>query len=170
MGHADHHDHAGKRAIACAVITVSDTRTTETDAGGNLLRDLLGAAGHEVVASAIVPDEPERIRAAVAESAAEAILLTGGTGISERDRTPEALADLIERELSGFGELFRVLSFEAIGAAAMLSRAFAGVHRGRLVVAMPGSPAAIELAMRRLVLPELNHLVWELARHPRSEP
>jgi molybdenum cofactor biosynthesis protein B len=149
------------------VITVSDTRTEADDHSGALIRERLAAAGHPVVASCIVPDEPERIRALLAELAdgeAEAVLMSGGTGISRRDRTFEVVSAAIERPLPGFGELFRSLSYVEIGAAAMLSRATAGVWAGRLLVSMPGSVDAVRLAMDRLVLPELGHLVSELVR------
>lgn len=152
--------------IRCAVITVSDTRTAEDDTSGALMKDRLNGAGHEIVDYRIVPDEPERIRETVADlsSTAEALLFNGGTGLSARDRTYDALAGLLDKELPGFGELFRMLSYEEIGAGAMLSRATAGVHRGTLIFSTPGSTNAVELAMDKLILPELKHLVWEVVR------
>jgi len=163
----DEHRAAGKRAVACAVLTVSDTRTPETDSSGALTRDLLVQAGHRVVSQTILPDEPARVRAYVEacldDPEVEAVLLNGGTGVAPRDTTYEAIAALIEKRLDGFGELFRVLSFEQIGAAAMLSRAVAGVARGRVIASMPGSTAAVELALTRLLVPELGHMV-KLAR------
>lgn len=164
----EHRRLARQEIIRCAVVTVSDTRTPETDSGGDLLRQRLCDGGHQVVNSVIVKDEPDQVAALLEGNFADgvhAIFLTGGTGISERDRTYEAVSGLLERTLPGFGELFRMLSFEEIGAAAMLSRAVAGTHRGRLVMCMPGSPNAVRLAMDRLVVPELAHLVWELNRH-----
>jgi molybdenum cofactor biosynthesis protein B len=153
--------------VACAVVTVSDTRTPETDTSGAMVRDLLVQAGHVVTSHVIVPDEPVRVRAQVetllADPEVDAVLVNGGTGIAPRDTTYEALAGLLEKRLDGFGELFRMLSFEQIGAAAMLSRAVAGVVRGKIVASMPGSTAAVELAMSRLLVPELGHLV-KLAR------
>ena len=153
--------------MTCALVTVSDTRTEADDTSGRLMRERLEAAGHHVSSAAIVPDEPERIRALLAElceGPAEVVLLSGGTGITRRDRTYEAVSGLLEKELPGFGELFRSLSFEEVGAAAMLSRATAGVYRGRLLISMPGSTAAVRLALDRLIVPELGHLAWELVR------
>lgn len=159
------HRHAAAQALAVVVVTVSDTRTTETDTGGALLVDLLEGAGHRVVERAIVRDDVEAIRAAadaaIARDDVHAVLLTGGTGIALRDVTPEALEPILDRTLPGFGELFRVLSFQEIGSAALLSRAFAGTARGCVVAALPGSRAAIRLALERLLLPELPHLVSE---------
>ena len=149
--------------MGCAILTVSDTRTPETDASGALVRRLLQADGHRVVAYAILPDEPQQIRRHVAglldDASVDAVIVNGGTGLAPRDTTFEAIVGLLEKRLDGFGELFRMLSFAEIGAAAMLSRAVAGVAKDTVVVAMPGSTAAVELAMKRLVLPELGHLV-----------
>lgn len=155
-------------AIPCAVITVSDTRTLETDRGGALLADLLAGAGHPVALRRLVPDTREAIRDAVQEALRDetvrAVLLTGGTGIAPRDVTPEAVGPLLDRTLPGFGELFRWLSYQEIGSAALLSRALAGIAEGRLVVALPGSPAAVRLGMEKLLLPELGHLVREATK------
>ncbi|HET7094733.1 MAG TPA: MogA/MoaB family molybdenum cofactor biosynthesis protein [Thermomicrobiales bacterium] len=160
------HRAAAPEFVRCAVLTVSDTRTPDTDTSGALIREMLALAGHRVVAYDIVPDEPERIRqtvgAWIANPEVEAILSNGGTGIAARDTTYDALAGLIETRLDGFGELFRMLSFQEIGAAAMLSRAVAGVAAGTLIVAMPGSTNAVRLAMARLIVPELAHLVYEI--------
>jgi molybdenum cofactor biosynthesis protein B len=146
---------------------VSDTRTPQTDTSGALARDLLVQAGHRVVAQTILPDEPERVRAHVQalieDPAIEAVVVNGGTGIAPRDTTYEAIAGLLEKRLDGFGELFRMLSYEQIGAAAMLSRAIAGVARGTVVASVPGSTAAVELALAKLLVPELGHVV-KLAR------
>jgi molybdenum cofactor biosynthesis protein B len=153
--------------VSCAVITASDTRTPETDESGRHIRERLVAEGHRVLSAEIVPDEPEPIERAIAaaiDAGAEVVLLNGGTGIARRDRTFDAVDRLLEKRLPGFGELFRMLSFEQVGAAAMLSRATAGVHRGRLLISIPGSRPAVELAMERLILPELSHLAWELTR------
>jgi molybdenum cofactor biosynthesis protein B len=162
------HREAAPDVVHCAVLTVSDTRTRDTDGSGRLIRDLLEMKGHAVVAWEIVPDEPDRIRAVVAEWAArgevQAILTNGGTGIAARDTSYEAIAGLLDKRIDGFGELFRMLSFQEIGAAAMLSRAVAGVHNGKLIVAMPGSSNAVKLAMTRLVLPEIGHLVYEIGK------
>jgi molybdenum cofactor biosynthesis protein B len=157
------HRSAGPASVPCAILTVSDTRRPATDRSGAWLRTALERAGHEVVAAAIVRDEPADVRAQLRTFAragrARAILITGGTGIAARDRTYEAVAGLLEKRLDGFGELFRALSYREIGAAAMLSRAVAGTWRGRLVFVMPGSPAAVRLAVRRLILPVLGHAV-----------
>jgi molybdenum cofactor biosynthesis protein B len=150
------------------VITVSDTRGVGDDASGDAIARRLERAGHAVVLRAWVRDEPAAIRRAVrgalAKRGVDAVILTGGTGVSPRDRTPEALAPLIERELPGFGELFRLRSFEQVGAAAWLSRAGAGVARGRLIVFLPGSTRAVELALDEVLLPELVHVLRMLGR------
>jgi molybdenum cofactor biosynthesis protein B len=163
----EQHRARGARSVACAILTVSDTRTPETDTSGAMARDLLVQAGHRIVAQAILPDEPERVRAQVAgwlaDPAVEVVLVNGGTGLAPRDTTYEAIAALLDKRLDGFGELFRMLSYEQIGAAAMLSRAVAGVAGGTVVASMPGSTAAVELAMTRLLVPELGHMV-KLAR------
>ncbi|NNL67420.1 MAG: MogA/MoaB family molybdenum cofactor biosynthesis protein [Myxococcales bacterium] len=159
------HRAAAVANVATAVITVSDTRTPETDTGGALLAERLAAAGHDVVARRIVPDEPDRIAAAVREALARdevrAIVVTGGTGVAPRDVTPETVAPLLDREIPGFGELFRMLSYEDIGSAALLSRALAGMAAGRVVFVLPGSRGALRLALDQLILPELGHLAAE---------
>ena len=163
-----HHRREARLAVPSWVITVSDTRTPETDTGGQLLADLLARAGHPVVGREIARDEPDVIAAALdaalARTDVAAVLLTGGTGIAPRDVTPEAIAPRLERVIPGFGELFRALSFAEIGSAAMLSRAVAGIAAGRVVFALPGSRAAIQLAMEKLVLPELGHLAAEAVK------
>ncbi len=162
------HRERGRGPVRCAVLTVSDTRTLETDQGGSLIVEMLRASGHEVLRRGIVPDQPEQVRAwiqqALDDPSIQAILTTGGTGIAPRDRTYEVVSELLERRLDGFGELFRMLSYQEIGPAAMLSRAVGGLARGKVVLAMPGSPAAVRLAMEKLILPELGHLVWEATR------
>ncbi len=154
--------------VRCAVITVSDTRTLETDRSGQTIVALLAGAGHVVVQREIVRDEPAEIRARVEQLASrddvDAVLLTGGTGLGSRDQTFETLSALLTKPLPGFGELFRMLSYEQIGAAAMLSRAVGGLIKRLVVLAMPGSEAAVRLAMERLILPELGHLVREARR------
>lgn len=161
-----HHDPTIVAAIA--VLTVSDTRTTETDRSGPVAVHLLEDAGHRVFDYAILPDEPDHVRQRVEHwldaDGCDGVVLNGGTGISVRDRTFEAVSGLLDKTLDGFGELFRALSFEEIGAAAMLSRAVGGVARGKLVFSLPGSTAAVELAMRRLIVPELGHLLGQLRR------
>jgi molybdenum cofactor biosynthesis protein B len=167
VSHLEHKASAPAR-VRCAVLTISDTRTEETDSGGRAIASLLTDAGHEVVARRIVRDEPADVRAFVeAQIAApdvQAVITTGGTGISSRDRTCETVAGLLDVVLDGFGELFRMLSYEEIGAAAMMSRATAGLARGTVVILLPGSEAAVRLAMTKLVLPELGHLVREASR------
>lgn len=162
------HRHGAKQQLCAAVITVSDTRTLADDSGGALLVELLEGAGHRVLDRRIVPDEVDAIRAAVDAAVmrddVHAVLLTGGTGIAARDVTPEALLPILDRVIPGFGELFRSLSYQQIGSAAMLSRAIAGIARGRVVVALPGSRAAIRLALEALLLPELPHLAAEAAK------
>ena len=163
----DQHRAHGTRAVSCAIVTVSDTRTAATDTSGAMVRDLLVQAGHVVTGTVILPDEPARVRAHVEtlldDPTVDAVLVNGGTGLAPRDSTYEAIAGLLEKRLDGFGELFRMLSYEQIGAAAMLSRAVAGVARGKIVASMPGSTAAVELAMSKLLVPELGHMV-KLAR------
>ena len=159
------HEHRRSKpgAVACAVLTISDTRTLETDESGRLTRDLLERAGHRIVHTAILPDDPERVgmevTALLLREDVEAVLINGGTGISPRDRTHEAVSALLEGRLDGFGELFRMLSYQEVGAAAMLSRAAAGVARGKVLASLPGAPAAVELGMARLLIPELAHMV-----------
>lgn len=164
----EEHREAAPDSVGCAVITVSDTRTQETDSSGRLMIELLKAAGHDVAHYAIVPDDPEQIREQLELCASDehidAILFNGGTGIASRDTTFDVLAAALEKELPGFGELFRMLSWNEIGAAAMLSRATAGVFRGRVLFSTPGSSNAVRLAMEQLIVPELSHLVYEVRK------
>jgi molybdenum cofactor biosynthesis protein B len=159
------HRSQAPRAIGCAIVTVSDTRTEATDTSGRLIADLLAAAGHHVVNRTIVKDDADLVRGIVerhlANADVQAIVTTGGTGITARDTTFEALSGLFQKRLDGFGELFRMLSFEQVGPAAMMSRASAGVVAGKILVLLPGSEAAVRLAMERLLLPELGHLVQQ---------
>ncbi len=154
--------------LRCAVITVSDTRTLETDTGGQAVVDLLTAAGHEIAARQIVRDDPEQMRPLLVElcqrADVDAVLLTGGTGIASRDQTFETVGALLTKTMPGYGELLRQLSYQEIGAAAMLSRAVGGLVGHVVVLTMPGSPAGVRLAMEELVLPELGHLVREARR------
>jgi molybdenum cofactor biosynthesis protein B len=162
------HKATAPRSIGCWVLTVSDTKTPETDTSGQLIRKLLGDGGHHVVGSSIVRDEPKDvqrvIREACANDAVQAVLVTGGTGVTSRDSTYEAIEALLDKRLPGFGELFRMLSYQEVGAAAMMSRAQLGVHARRIVVSMPGSPNACRLALEKLVIPELSHLIREVSR------
>ena len=157
--HAHHERDAA--AVTCGVITVSDTRSEADDTSGQRIRALLEEHGHRVAFYRIVRDEPEQIAALVREApaAVEVMICNGGTGVARRDTTYEAIARLLDKELTGFGELFRVLSYEQIGAAAMLSRATAGVAGQRVIFSVPGSTKAVELAMTKLILPELGHVV-----------
>lgn len=155
-------------SVTALVLTVSDSRTPESDTSGELIQERLEAAGHRVAERRIVRDEPEAIRvavlAAVGRADVDVALVTGGTGVASRDLTVETVEPLLEKVLPGFGELFRALSFEEIGAASMLSRALAGAAGRTAVFVMPGSSGAVRLALDRLVLPELNHLVGQLRR------
>ncbi len=167
MSHREHQAQS-PRSVRCYVVTVSDTRTVETDSGGRAIIELLSAAGHEVTGRTIVPDDPVVVRSTIERQLAsldvQVIITTGGTGIASRDSTYEAVSGLLEKRLDGFGELFRMLSYEQVGAAAMLSRACAGLVAGRIVAALPGSEAAVRLAMEKLIVPELGHLVREASR------
>ena len=162
------HKASAPKAVGCFVLTVSDTKTPETDTSGALIRDRLTGAGHSVVGSTIVRDVPADVarvvKAACGDGRVQVVILTGGTGITSRDSTFEAVTALLDKRLPGFGELFRVLSYQEVGAAAMLSRAQMGIHARRVVVSLPGSPNACRLALDKLLLPELGHLVREVSR------
>ena len=169
----EHREQAASTNVTCAVVTVSDTRTPESDTSGKLMRTRLEGHGFEVTEYAIVPDDPERIDALLDDLAGtvDAVLMNGGTGISRRDRTFDVLSGKLEKTLPGFGEIFRMLSYEEVGAAAMLSRATAGLYQGTLFFSTPGSPNAVEVALDQLILPELKHLVWEVVRQePSTDP
>ena len=167
MSYEDHKQQA-QDAVTCAVLTISDTRTEADDKSGKLIKDLLTDAGHSVGIYKIVPDDADRIRRLlvqiVEDGTCQAILTNGGTGIAARDTTYEAVVGLLEKRLDGFGELFRFLSWDDIGSGAMLSRAVAGVCHDTMVFCMPGSSGAVRLAMEKLIIPELSHLVWEIWR------
>jgi len=162
------HPHGTRSGVRVLVVTCSDSRTPDTDESGKLAERLLREAGHLPVGREVVRDEPALIVKAVRETAAasgaEAVFVNGGTGITRRDSTFEALSALLEKRLEGFGELFRMLSYAEIGAAAWLTRAQAGLADGRLVFSVPGNPSAVRLALEKLVLPELGHAMRELAR------
>ncbi len=164
---AEQHRQESPGSACCAVITVSDTRILSNDTSGQAVFDLLQEAGHEVAERAIIPDEPASIESLVLRfaqaSEVEAILLTGGTGLAARDQTPDTIAKLLTKDLPGYGELLRMLSYQEIGPAAMLSRAIGGLVEQTVVLTMPGSTAAVRLAMEKVILPELGHLV-SLAR------
>jgi len=153
--------------VRIAIVTVSDSRTAETDSNAAYLRAAIAKAGHIVSAYRLIRDEPDQVVAVLEELAgtdAQILLWNGGTGISPRDTTYDALSRKLEKTLPGFGEIFRMLSYQEIGAAAMMSRATAGVYQGRVVISTPGSPNAVKLAWEKLILPEIAHLAWEVSR------
>jgi len=164
----DEHKSHAPTSIGCFVLTVSDTRTEATDTGGQVIRQLLESAGHIVTGHAIVRDDPEAVSATVTRQLSDAtpqvIVTTGGTGITSRAGTFEAIDGLLEKRLAGFGELFRMLSFHEIGPAAMMSRATAGTAKGKAIFVLPGSPNAVRLAMTKLIVPELGHVVQQVTR------
>jgi molybdopterin adenylyltransferase len=176
MGYQDHKAQAGGRSVACAVITCSDTRTMEQDESGQLIRQLLESHGHTHPFYRVIKDEPAEISALLKTLAGradiQAIILNGGTGVSRRDNTFDAVSAGLTKTLPGFGEIFRMLSYQAIGSGALLSRATAGIivtgngsaAQHTVVFSIPGSPNAVDLAMNKLILPELSHLVWETVR------
>lgn len=167
MSVAEHKAHA-PASVSCFVLTVSDTRTESNDTGGQTIRELLEASGHTVSGHAIVRDDPFAVTSTVtgwlADAGTQVIITTGGTGITSRDGTYEAIDALLEKRLTGFGELFRMLSYQQIGPAAMMSRATAGRTQGKAIFVLPGSPDAVRLAMTKLILPELGHVVQQLRR------
>jgi molybdopterin adenylyltransferase len=165
MAHQPHPDALGMM-VRCAVITVSDTRTLETDRSGQLIQQLLRESGHTIEYYALVKDEPDQIRSQIAtlrdRADIDVLIFNGGTGIAPRDTTYDAIEGLLEKTLPGFGELFRFLSYQEIGSRAMASRAIAGVHSGKLIFSVPGSSNAVKLALEKLILPEFIHLVTQL--------
>lgn len=162
------HKHHAPSSIGCMVITCSDTRTQETDTSGQLIRKLLEERGHAVVGYHLTKDDPAQIQLWIARGTAndavQAIIINGGTGISRRDSTFEAVDAMLEKRLAGFGEIFRLLTYQDIGSPAILSRATAGIIKNRVLFSIPGSENAVRLAMEKLILPELGHLVRELAK------
>jgi molybdenum cofactor biosynthesis protein B len=162
----EEHRKTAVTGVRCAVLTVSDTRAAETDVSGRAIVELLEGAGHVVAKRQILRDEPKDVHDAVLGQVGgvDAIVTSGGTGLSSRDSTYESIVDLLDKRLDGFGELFRALSYQEIGSAAMLSRACAGVARGTVIFMLPGSENAVRLAMTKLILPELGHVVRELRR------
>ena len=166
--HKHHHRTAAPDEVPTAIVTVSDTRTLETDTGGALVAELLAEAGQPVAWRRIVKDETDAIvaalDAAIADEACRALVFTGGTGVAPRDVTPETIEPHLDRVVPGFGELFRMLSYEDIGSAALLSRAVAGLKAGKVVFVIPGSRGAVRLALEKLILPELGHLAGEAVK------
>ena len=167
------HREASPEQVRVAVLTISDTRTPETDTGGNAIVELMREAGHEISRREIVEDDAPRIEMVLqeflADASVDAVITTGGTGISARDTTYEVVSRLIDKKLDGFGELFRMLSYEEIGAAAILSRAVAGASGSKFVACLPGSTNAVRLAMEKLLVPEIPHVVFELRKHRTEE-
>ncbi len=163
------HRESAPQSVRLAVLTISDTRTPETDTGGDAVQEIMEGAGHEVVERAIVRDEAPQIRTKLVDLLAradvDAIITTGGTGISARDTTYEVVDRMLEKRLDGFGEIFRMLSYEEIGAAAILSRALAGSVGAKFVACLPGSRNAVRLAVEKLLVPEISHVVFELRKH-----
>lgn len=167
-GADEHRQKAGQSAVTFALVTVSDTRTPETDVNKAYLEAQIAQAGHIVAAYRLIKDEPVQVEAVLDELSAmpdvRLIIFNGGTGIAPRDTTFDVLSRKLEKTLPGFGELFRMLSYQEVGAAAMLSRATAGVYHQTLVFSTPGSPNAVQVAFEKLILPEINHLAWEVVR------
>jgi molybdopterin adenylyltransferase len=168
VGVQEHHRDALPPGLGFAVVTVSDRRRAEDDESGPAIRDLAAGAGHRIAATRLVPNEAHAIQETLGElldsDGVDVVVLTGGTGLSPRDLTVEAVRPLLERRIEGFGELFRALSFQSVGPAAMLSRATAGLAHGCAVFVLPGSPQAVTLAMERLILPEIGHLLAQARR------
>jgi molybdenum cofactor biosynthesis protein B len=164
---------AGYGALGFAVLTMSDSRTAETDTSGQFLREAVAAAGHRVARYALVKDDPDEIRpalqAALADPDVAVIVTNGGTGISHRDNAYDVVMSMLDKKLDGFGELFRMLSYAEVGAAAMLSRAVGGIAQGRVVFSLPGSTKAVRLGMEKLILPQAGHLYFELQKHAGTE-
>jgi molybdopterin adenylyltransferase len=163
------HRESAPERVRVAVLTISDTRTPQTDTGGDTIEELMRGAGHEIVERGIVRDEASGIRTKLvdllARSDVDAVITTGGTGISARDTTYEVVDRMLEKKLDGFGEIFRVLSYEEIGAAAILSRALAGAVGPKFIACLPGSRNAVRLAVEKLLAPEISHVVFELRKH-----
>jgi len=168
IGAEEHRQKAGKGAVTVAIVTVSDTRTPDTDQNRHYIEARMAELGHHVAAYRLIKDEPDQVAVVIEELTAmpgvQIVLFNGGTGISPRDTTYDVVSRYLEKTLPGFGELFRMLSYQEVGAAAMFSRATGGVYRGTLVFSMPGSPNAVQVAMEKLIIPEINHLAWEIAR------
>jgi molybdenum cofactor biosynthesis protein B len=168
MGAQEHRQKAGHSAVTVAIVTVSDTRTPDTDQNRQYIEGRMAELGHQVAAYRLIKDEPDQVGAVIEELTAmpgiQLVLFNGGTGISPRDTTYDVVSRYLEKTLPGFGELFRMLSYQEVGAAAMFSRATAGVYRGTLIFSMPGSPNAVQVALEKLIIPEINHLAWEIAR------
>lgn len=168
MGAEEHRQKAGEGSIVFATVTVSDTRTPETDSNQHYLEQRLNGLGHKIAAYHIVKDEPDQVEDVLEKLVempeVQIILFNGGTGIAPRDRTYDVISRKLEKVLPGFGEIFRMLSYQEVGAAAMLSRAIGGVYKNKVVFSMPGSSNAVKTAVEKLIIPEVNHLAWEIIR------
>lgn len=168
MGAEEHRQKAGTGAVNVAIVTVSDSRTPETDTNKHYIETRMNELGHQVLAYRLIKDEPTQVEAVLDELVdmpdVQMILFNGGTGISPRDTTYDVISRKLEKTLSGFGELFRMISYHDIGSAAMLSRATAGVYKSTFVASMPGSSNAVKTALEKLIIPEINHLAWEIIR------
>jgi molybdenum cofactor biosynthesis protein B len=170
VAHSAPHEHKAKAPtqIGCVVITCSDTRTPESDTSGYRIMHMLKDAGHGVISYQLIKDEPSKIKSAIKKAASnnkvQAIIINGGTGIARRDSTFEAVDKMLEKRLDGFGEVFRFLTYQEIGSPAILSRATAGTYKGRVIFSTPGSENAVKLAMEKLILPELGHIVQQLMK------
>jgi molybdenum cofactor biosynthesis protein B len=167
-GADEHRQKAGTGPVTVAIVTVSDTRTPETDKNKHYIEARMAELGHRVAAYRLIKDEPDQVAAVIEELSAmpevQIVLFNGGTGISPRDTTFDVVSRFLEKTLPGFGELFRMFSYQEVGAAAMFSRATAGVYNSTLIVSMPGSTNAVQTAMEKLIIPEINHLAWEIVR------
>ncbi|MBZ0293353.1 MAG: MogA/MoaB family molybdenum cofactor biosynthesis protein [Anaerolineae bacterium] len=168
MGAEEHRQRAGHGPVTVAIVTVSDSRTPETDGNKQYIEARMAELGHHVAAYRLIKDEPDQVAAVIEELTAmpgvQIVLFNGGTGVSPRDTTYDVVSRYLEKELPGFGEIFRMISYQDIGAAAMLSRATAGVYHNTLIVSMPGSSNAVKTALEKLIIPEINHLAWEIVR------
>lgn len=168
MGADEHRAKAGKGPVTVAIVTVSDTRTPETDQNRHYIEGRMAELGHRVAAYRLIKDEPDQVAHVLEEltgmPGVQIVLFNGGTGISPRDTTYDVVSRYLQKVLPGFGELFRMLSYAEVGAAAMFSRATGGVYNQTLVFSMPGSPNAVQVALEKLIIPEINHLAWEIAR------
>jgi molybdenum cofactor biosynthesis protein B len=168
MSSNEHREKAGHGPVTIAIVTVSDTRTPETDQNRQYIERRMSDLGHHVAAYRLIKDEPDQVATVLEELVSmpgvQLVLFNGGTGISPRDTTYDVISRYLEKTLPGFGELFRMFSYQEVGAAAMFSRATAGVYKKVLVFSMPGSPNAVQVAMEKLIIPEINHLAWEVVR------
>ena len=167
MGYQEHKSKA-PGSTKCAVITISHTRTEENDDSGRIIRQKLEEKGHKIVASHILKDDAilvrDEIQRLLSDEAIQVIITNGGTGISQKDVTIEAISPLLEKRLDGFGEIFRFLSYQEIGSGSIMSRAMAGTARGKVIICTPGAVGAVELALEKLILPEIGHMGWEVTR------